>query len=108
MMKVFSTKKGLSNAIYKIISPMTSRLYRDNDWSNVWKLVDAIKEMGCEVSCGTKDGGYRESKDGLNQWKEYTLDIDHNGIHLDGTLTCCAAGTVEDPFDRYDIAAVLW
>jgi hypothetical protein len=72
-------------------------------------VVDAIKSLGYQVGLGAKDGGYRKSNDGMSQWKEYQVDIDTpEGFNIQGTLNCHAAGSVEDPFDRYDMSLVLW
>ncbi len=32
----------------------------------------------------------------------------NNGIEINGSLKCHSAGTIEDPFDRYDITITLW
>ena len=41
--------------------------------------------------------------------KEYLLKINmNNGIEINGSLKCHSDGTMEDPFDRYDITITLW
>ena len=116
-----SEKKKVQNAIYKQLEKTgtTGRFYRDESWEGV-KLVrkdiqDAFKtiknpEHEYEVSIAPDDGGYRKSKDGMSQWKQYKVEIYVKGAEdpfMIGTLNCHAAGTVQDPFDMYDMSCCI-
>ena len=116
-----SEKRKVQNAIYKQLEKTgtTGRFYRDDAWEGV-KLVrkdieDAFKliknpEHEYEVSIAPDNGGYRKSKDGMSQWKQYKVEIFVKGAELPfmcGTLNCHAAGTVEDPFDMYDMSCCI-
>lgn len=95
------------NRIYKVTHDITSHLYRDENWHGVTLVVDAIESLGYDCEVSVKDGGYREN-DGA-KWKEYLLLIrTPEGFEIHGTLNCHAAGTVEYPFDRYDMSLVMW
>ena len=78
-------------------------------------IEDAFKtiknpEHEYEVSIAPDEGGYRKSKDGMSQWKQYKVEIFVKGAEqpfMGGTLNCHAAGTVEDPFDMYDMSCCI-
>jgi len=114
-------KKKVQNAIYKQLEKTgtTGRFYRDDAWEGV-RLVkkdieDAFKNIKnapheYEVSIAPDDGGYRKSKDGMSQWKQYKVEIYVKGAEdpfMIGTLNCHAAGTVQDPFDMYDMSCCI-
>ena len=116
-----SEKKKVQNAIYKQLEKTgtTGRFYRDESWEGV-RLVkkdiqDAFKtiknsEHEYEVSIAPDEGGYRKSKDGMSQWKQYKVEIYVKGAEdpfMVGTLNCHAAGTVLDPFDMYDMSCCI-
>ena len=79
-------KRKVQNAIYKELEKtgVTGRFYRDTAWEGV-KLVnqtiaDALgkiknAEHEYEVSIAPDEGGYRKSKDGMSQWKQYKVEI---------------------------------
>lgn len=114
-------KRKVQNAIYKELEKtgVTGRFYRDTSWEGV-KLVrqtitnalDKIKnvEHEYEVSIAPDEGGYRKSKDGMSQWKQYKVEIYVKGAEepfMIGTLNCHAAGTTEDPFSMYDMSCCV-
>lgn len=110
-----ASKTRIKNLLYKNISDLTSHIYRDDDWASVSNLLARIRKVlslisdDLELSVSVKDGGYHTSKDGMSQWKEYCLSIEDCGKEiLAGTLNAHAAGTVADPFSRYDMTVVLW
>jgi hypothetical protein len=108
----------MKNRIYKLTSELTSHIYSDENWRGVYDVCDAIEDAGYEVEVTVKDGGYRNSLGGntlytgkhdVSYWKEYLLTItSEDGVTLEGHLNCHAAGSVEDPFDRYDMSLVLY
>lgn len=117
MIRMFRVK--LVNSLYKKIydetKTLTSRLYHDESWEGVDLIRNAIsnciEKVGYdgEVLIYPVNGGYRTSKDGLSQWKEYEVEINSaDGVkEISGTLNCHAAGSVKDPFDRYDMSLVI-
>ena len=114
-------KKKIQNAIYKQLQKTgtTGRFYHDDAWQGVTAvrkdIEDAFKiiknpEHEYEVSIAPDNGGYRTSKDGLSKWKQYKIEIFVKGddeSFMGGTLNCHAAGTVEDPFDTYDMSCCV-
>ena len=112
-----SEKSKVQNAIYKQLekTDTTGSFYRDESWGGA-KLVSkdiqddfaTIKnpEHEHEVSIAPDEGGYRKSKDGMSQWKQYKVEIFVKGSEIPfigGTFNFHTIGTVEDPFDMYDM-----
>ena len=116
-----SEKKQIQNAIYKQLrkTGTTGRLYHDEAWEGVRLVKKDIEDAfyniknpnhEYEVSIAPDNGGYRKSKDGLSQWKQYKIEIYVKGNEepfMTGTLNCHAAGSVEDPFDAYDMSCTI-
>lgn len=109
------TVAKIKNQIYKVVSPMTSHLYKDEDWSGVASVLAAIRKVlsnlskSLDLRVRVEDGGYREN-DGAH-WKEYLLSIVDETTEkqmVAGHLNAHGAGTIEDPFDRYDMTVVLY
>lgn len=110
------SKKRVINAIYKVTSPLTASLYRDDAWQGVSNVISAIRtalnglssEFTLNVS--VENGGYRSSNDGMSKYKEYLLEVvnaDGKRV-LGGHLNAHGAGTLENPFERYDMTVVLY
>jgi hypothetical protein len=98
-----------------------SRLYSDEHWQAVEDYYKAIESLSCEVEmkpCGDirhidsleSDGGYCDyAEDGMPRSKQYAVKIKYDdGMSVDGYIKCMAAGTVSDPFSKYDTCIVLW
>lgn len=109
------TAAKIKNRIYKAVSPMTSHLYKDEDWSGVASVFKAMRVVLANLSesldlrVSVEDGGYRENNGA--HWKEYLLSIvdETTGKKMvAGHLNAHAAGTIADPFDRYDMSVVLY
>lgn len=96
------------NVVYKATQQLTSRLYNDDHWQGVNDVRDALGKLGIESDIYPIDGGYRQNKDGDSFWKEYQVQLQYGGVVVNGILNCYAAGSVEDPFDRYDMTLQLW
>ena len=118
--KVTSAK--IKNQIYKVVSPMTSHLYKDEDWSGVASILAAIRNVlaairnvlaslsdSLDLRVRVEDGGYRQCNGA--HWKEYLLSIVDESSEkqiVAGHLNAHGAGTIADPFDRYDMTVVLY
>lgn len=114
-------KRKIQNAIYKQLQKTgtTGKFYKDDNWEGVGLVkkdiedaFDSIKNPNheYEVSIAPDNGGYRKSKDGLSQWKQYKIEIYVKGNEepfMFGTLNCHAAGTVDDPFSMYDMSCCV-
>ena len=114
-------KKKVQNAIYKQLEKTgtTGKFYRDDAWEGVGLVKKDIQdafttiknpEYEYEVSIAPDEGGYCKSSDGMSQWKQYKVEIFIKGAEhpfMGGTLNCHAAGTVDDPFDTYDMSLCI-
>ena len=101
----------MKNKIYRALdkSNLTKGFFNDDSWQGVKSIVNLLSSIDgvIDVSCGSKNGGYRENKEGT-KWKEYELQVDTVQGPIFGNLNAHAAGSVEDPFSRYDITVTLW
>ena len=117
------TMKARINQIYKIVKKygINSKVYHDNYWQAIDDYYRAISSLGCEVEmkpCADirhmdsleSDGGYTDyAEDGMPRSKQYVVKIMFDdGMNINGYIKCMAAGTVEDPFSKYDTCIVLW
>ena len=117
------TMKARINQIYKIVKKygIDSRVYSDEHWQAIDDYYKAIASLGCEVEmkpCAhmanidsmQSDGGYCDyAEDGMPRSKQYAIKIlFDDGMSIEGYIKCMAAGTVSDPFARYDTCIVLW
>lgn len=111
------------NQIYRIVKKygIDSKVYSDEAWQAISDYYRAISSLGCEVEmkpCGDlshadsieSDGGYCDyAEDGMPRSKQYAIKIAfQDGMAISGYIKCMAAGTVQDPFSRYDTCIVLW
>jgi hypothetical protein len=102
-------KNVIKNHVYKMVESkrLCSKLYRDEDWSNVRAFFKAIEDLGYKVSYWVENGGYRTFENG-GQCKDYQLTISLGEIVVNGYLTAGQAGTVADPWSAYDLTLILW
>lgn len=102
---------AMKNKIYRALdkSNLTKQFFNDDSWQGVKSIVNLLSSIDgvIDVSCGAKNGGYRENKEGT-KWKEYELQVDTVQGPIFGNLNAHAAGSVEDPFSHYDITVTLW
>lgn len=98
--------------LYKFTDKFTHSLYKDDNWSNVSKIIENIKNFigqNGTLTCQVKNGGYWKSITEFPNYKEYLLTIElENGIEINGSLKCHAAGTINDVFAKYDITITFW
>jgi len=116
--------KARINQIYRIVKKygIDSKIYHDENWQAISDYYRAISSLGCEVEmkpCASlsnadsmeSDGGYTDYDpyDNMPRSKQYAIKIMfEDGMNIDGYIKCMAAGTVSDPFSRYDTCIVLW
>lgn len=108
-----SIKRRYINLLYKTVekSGLTSHLFNDDYWLGKTEVCNLIGSMEgiTDFEVTVNNGGYRQNDSGDAFWKEYNLMIEFNGtIVINGLLKCHAAGSVEDPFSRYDITVTFW
>lgn len=57
-----------------------------------------------------ENGGYWKQIHEFPNYKEYKFSIyfSIDDFEINGSLKCHSAGTLEDPFGRYDITVTMW
>lgn len=109
-----SDKRSLRNKLYTALKPINGKYYSDENWkvvSDFKQIVEPLLPENLVLDLYCRDGGYRTSRDGTAKWKEYDFDIydyETNKDRINGKITCSAAGTVEDPFSRYDVTITMY
>lgn len=104
------SKQTYIRMLYKAIEPITKKLHSDSNWQAVWDIKDAWNKAcpTLQYSIGSPNGGYRQNRDNTAKWKEYSVEITTpDNKKISGRICCNAAGTVEDPFSRYDVTLEL-
>lgn len=105
-------KKKYINLIYKAVKEPLSGIHHDDNWSDAFYIFDVIndalgKDWDIDVWC--ENGGYWKQITEFPNYKEYKLKITSTtGIEINGSLKCHSAGTMEDPFSRYDMTLTLY
>lgn len=105
-------KKKYINFLYKSIDPLTHKMYSDDNWRAVsaiyTKLQETLNGKG-EIEMWVDNGGYDKRMGEFPNYKEYKMKVIMNdGIEINGSLKCNAAGTIEDTFKYYDITVTWW
>ena len=71
-------KPKVIRKIYKVIQPLTSKMYKDNDWAGVNQLLktieDTIQDVG-ELNVRVENGGYWKPIGEFPNYKEYLITI---------------------------------
>lgn len=102
-MKVYKSKSATKNAIYRVIHPLTTGVFRDQDWryvSRIWKTLDSLGVV-TNITEAKYDGGFPPVS---KRW-HFTAEV--NGFTFTGTLVACFCGSVEDPTGAYDICFII-
>lgn len=95
----------LVNDLYKMTESLTKGLFHDTDWSHIHAVTRKVEEK-YKVYTSVKNGGYfNEGKS--KRWELYIYDPSLGHVAA-GNICACAAGTVEDPWLRYDICLILY
>lgn len=102
-MKLYKSKSATRNAIYREIHPLTTGIFKDEDWRNVSRIWKALDAMGVvtNITDAKYNGGFPPTS---KQWN-FTAEV--NGFTFQGTLVACFCGSVKDPTDRYDICFII-
>ena len=105
-------KKKIINKIHKVTQPLTAKFYSDSNWEGVNNLCQTIQQTiqnNGELNVWVDNGGYWKQIGEFPNYKEYKIQIlMNNGIEINGSIKCHAAGTAEDTFQKYDMTINLW
>lgn len=105
-------KKKIINKIHKITQPLTAKLYKDENWEGVKNICQTINNLiqnDGELNVWVDNGGYWKQMGEFPNYKEYKFQIImNNGIEINGSIKCHAAGNMEDTFQKYDMTINMW
>ena len=104
-MKLYKSKTATRNAIYRFIHPLTTGIFRDEDWRNVSKIWKTLEAEGVEISID--EAKYDHGTDNMPVSKRWHFIALVNGFAFSGTLVACFCGTVQDPTGAYDICFII-
>jgi len=103
VIKIYKSKTATRSAIYRIVRPLTTGIFRDEDWRNVsriWKALDA-EGVTTNIIEAKYEGAFPPT---AKRWN-FTAEV--NGFTFQGTLVACFCGSVQDPTDAYDICFII-
>lgn len=111
------TFKTVIKKIYDCTNDLRNGIFYDDDWSNVFTLRDKIQEVINAINLlydsnydfEFSGGVYKKSDDGMNEYREYAFVIINmnSGETRRGSVICFAAGSIGNPFGKYDISLVM-
>jgi hypothetical protein len=102
-MKLYKSKTATKNAIYRIVTPLTKGIFKDDDWRNVSRIWKTLEDNG--VSISINDAKYDGCFPPTSKRWHFTAEV--NGFTFTGNLIACFCGIVQDPTNRYDICFVI-
>ena len=101
-----AVKATWKRKIQNVLSECSKGVHTDQSWRQVHVTWKALQDIGCTVI--VMDAAYQTPPDSLvpvsKTWK-YILKAD--GFSFNGILIAFGAGSVNDPLEKYDIAAYL-
>jgi len=93
----------LINRIYKSYNalPAAHGILRDDNWSNVYAILDTIGEHGTVDILST-------AYDGMEA-KTWNITVTApDGTFAEGYLKAMFCGTMDNPTSAYDVCLILW
>lgn len=107
-------KKSLQNIINRIKKLYVSKymgIYNDTDWHHVHELAENINNLDgineVILSAG-KYENYFDFDGDKSPIRNYDMNISTAYGKLHGYIRCFAAGTVNDPFSKYDLLVYIY
>lgn len=101
------TRNEYRTEMQRIVNPLSKGFFHDTDWNAVWKIRDALKDafpkVKFEMWADNRTGGYS----GNTKTYDFSATTPE-GYELFGRIKCFAAGTKENPFDRYDMTVEVY
>jgi len=102
-----NTPAAAKNEINKMLRITTSGLHEDDCWLPIYAAFDKIRQLGYELTI--TESKYSQDINGnpsCKTWK-YEILFPFGKKPLFGVINAHGAGTVADPFNRYDISAYV-
>lgn len=113
-----ATFKTVIKKIYDCTYDLRIGVCSDYDWSKVFALRDRMQEVINAINLlydsnyDFEFGGgvYKKSNDGMTEYREYNFvitDKNYPGEIRRGSVICFAAGSIGNPFGKYDISLIM-
>ena len=108
------SKQKLKTLLYKEVKKCThNKLYKDVYWNGIKCIWDVFGKLDLNWQLEKSEYKHGDKSKLLPTSKEWRFTImwdDNKGKFqkLGGYVTAAGAGTVEDPFDRYDVTMVIF
>ena len=99
--------KAIYNGVQK--SGISSHIYSDTDWAKVYELRDIAKDAARSVD-SFADIVFVDVET-TDTCKRYSVEIEdgYDGtLYGGGCIVASFAGSVERPYERYDVCATWW
>ena len=104
--------KKIQNRIYKAVSACCGKMHSDDAWQGVSELVDIIWDVegvkDIAVGAGVYHNYITKQDPTSPAYRDYKMTVFTDYGNLSGYIRCCAAGTAEDEFSRYDMVISLY
>lgn len=105
------TKQRAARKVNEVLSRHTKGFFRDEDWSNVKRVWDALAAEGIDYTI-TNTFYDKDQNTQVPTSKTWRFEIEFQNdrgrpMKLYGVLTAAGAGSVQDPLERYDIVAYV-
>ena len=100
----------LIKKLYKVAQNY-KRLYKDNDWTYLRALMDDLSNVPGVSNFNYGGGKYHQNgkEFGESAYKLYTVEIETEfDTIIRGEVYCNFAGTIDDPWSRYDMSVNFW
>lgn len=99
-----ATKQTLKNRLYKISRDLLNGIHRDDAWQDLHRVFDNMRENNYDVIL--EDTKYYDTNG--SKGKVYYFSIDNLEHKIQGHITCCFCGSVQDVMECYDMSMVLY
>ena len=100
----------LIKKLYKVAQNY-KRLYKDNDWTYLRALMNDLSNVPGVRDFNYGGGKYHQNgkEFGESAYKLYTVEIETEfDTIIRGEVYCNFAGTIDDPWSRYDMTVNFW
>lgn len=103
------SRLDLRAEVYNNVFDTTKKMYKDEYWAGYTAILNKLKEIGFEIiSAPANDELHRNGYSSDGKEKAWSVELTKDGKTLHGSIKAHAAGTIENPFEMYDLTIELW
>lgn len=100
----FKTKKAVEKFIYDSVDGLVKGLHDDDAWQDIQAIWKRLRELGMDLEVTVENGGY--SPDGKSKTYKFSFPVKNSEgktLEMNGQVVAFAAGTVGEPWKKYDM-----